>query len=586
MESTGRDGRRGPWNYYLKETGSNSYTSSSGTVSTGYSASTGSQLSWRSMEVARHFQEMEEDPVSMEMEEAGSQLSWRSMEVARQFQEMEMEEAVMDLEFVQSSKETASGEKIQEMEADRQIQEMEMNKALEFVPSLTKKATKMKQIKILDKEFFGAPSGKCSAEGGDLIVLERWFRELGVGWVLHVADGTPSGELEHDLDASRWIPALTEIVDTFRLITSRFLPSRDSAEEEELATESKEQNMAEQLQLARFTQQAMLKMLTFVDFIVAPNLTRQVFFTNSVPAHTHRHHIYDKLHNLLRVHEAMSKLTWIKIRLVSSSSAEVATILREIVDVLSAKEDKVGEAIWSALEEIRTRLLESPEDVQGSSGTQAPQGSSDIDKATRSVMVYVMFLQHNYWLLTPVVSEAASLGKYVPRFGAVQPVTSLAMEIISSLEEKLDNKLEASPDQGLRFLFLLNNSSFIVDQLHDTPYFSKSKKDLAGKAEGYMKRYIQVSWAPVLSCLINPTPSCFGKNYSPLSKFESELQKIYTTQKLWKVPDPKLRNRLRRAIINELIPRYTRFLADYYENAPQKFSPSDLQEMLQELFEG
>ena len=73
------------------------------------------------------------------------------------------------------------------------------------------------------------------------LVLERWFSKLGVGWVLNVADGTPSGELEHDLDASRWIPALTEIVDTFRLITSRFLPSRDSAEEEELATESKEQ---------------------------------------------------------------------------------------------------------------------------------------------------------------------------------------------------------------------------------------------------------------------------------------------------------------------------------------------------------
>ncbi|KAG2571692.1 hypothetical protein PVAP13_7KG116700 [Panicum virgatum] len=533
MESTGRDGRRGPWNYYLKETGSNSYTSSSGTVSTGYSASTGSQLSWRFMEVARHFQEMEmEDPVSMEMEEA-----------------------VMDLEFVQSPKETASGEKIQEMEADRQIQEMEMNKAVEFVPSLTKKATKMKQIKILAKEFFGAPSGKCSAEGGDLNVLERWFTELGVRWVLHVADGAPAGEFKHALDASRWIPALTEIVDTFRLITSRFLPSRDSAEEEELATESdEEQNMAEHLQLASFTQQAMLKMLTFVDFIVAPNLTRQVFITNSVPAHTHRHHIYNKLHNLLRVHEAMSKLAWIKIRLVSSSSAEVATILREIVDVLSAKEDMVGEAIWSALEEIRTRLLESPEDVQGSSGTQAPQGSSDIDKATRSVMVYVMFLQHNYWLLTPVVSEAASLGKYVPRFGAVQPVTSLAMETISFLEEKLANKSEASPDQGLRFLFLLNNSSFIADQLHDTPYFPKSyKEDLAGKAEDYMKRY---------------------------------MQKMYNTQKLWKVPDPKLRSRLRRAIIDEVIPGYKRYVGDDNRNVPLKFSPSNLQEMLQELFEG
>jgi hypothetical protein len=135
---------------------------------------------------------------------------------------------------------------------------------------------------------------------------------------------------------------------------------------------------------------------------------------------------------------------------------------------------------------------------------------------------------------------------------------------------------------------LLNNSSFIADQLHDTPYFPKSYKvDLAGKAEDYIKMYIQVSWAPVLSCLINPTPSCLGKNYSPLPKFESEFQKMNTTQKLWKVPDPKLRNRLRRAIIDEVIPVYTRYLlAVDYGNAPLKFSPSYLQEMLQELFEG
>jgi hypothetical protein len=187
MESTGRDGRRGPWNYYyLKETGSNSYTSSSGTVSTGYSASTGSQLSWRSMEAARHFQEME------------------------------MEEAVMDLKFVQSPEETA-------------------------------REKKMKQIKILAKEFFGGPSAaKIRAEGGDLSVLERWFRELDVGWVLHIADGTPSGEVKHALHASSWIPALSEIVDTFRL-TLRFLLVPGSTEEEEPATESdKEQNMAEQ----------------------------------------------------------------------------------------------------------------------------------------------------------------------------------------------------------------------------------------------------------------------------------------------------------------------------------------------------
>ena len=36
--------------------------------------------------------------------------------------------------------------------------------------------------------------------------------------------------------------------------------------------------MAEQLQLASFTQEAMLKILNFVDFIIAPNLTCQVVF--------------------------------------------------------------------------------------------------------------------------------------------------------------------------------------------------------------------------------------------------------------------------------------------------------------------
>jgi len=153
-------------------------------------------------------------------------------------------------------------------------------------------------------------------------------------------------------------------------------------------------------------------------------------------------------------------------------------------------------------------------------------------------MMYVMFLENYDSIMKPIVSEAASLGKYIPRVGDVPPLTSLEVEMVSCLEEKLANKSEAFPDQGLRFLFLLNNSSFIADQLHDTPYFPKSyKEDLAGKAEDYMKRYMQVSWALVLSCLINPTPNCLGKNYFPMPKFKSDFQKMYTTQiwrKYWK----------------------------------------------------
>ncbi|KAG2571690.1 hypothetical protein PVAP13_7KG116600 [Panicum virgatum] len=332
----------------------------------------------------------------------------------------------------------------------------------------------------------------------------------------------------------------------------------------------------------------MLKMLTFVDFIVTPNLSYQVFISDRllpVPVGAP----YQKLHTLIRVCAVLSEvLSKIRLAFDPSSSAQVARIQGEIISVLSAKQGKVGEAIWSAVVDISTQILKTLLDGQGSSDTQTPQGPSDIDEATKSVMIYVMFLENYHSVMEPIVSDAASLGKYVPRSGDLPPLTSLEMEMVSCLGEKLANKSEALPNQGLRFLFLLNNSSFIADQLHqNASYFPKSYKvDLAGKVEGYMERYMQVSWAPVLSCLINPTPSCFGKNYTPLPKFESEFQKMYTTQKLWKVPDPRLRNWLRRAIIDKVIPCYTRYLADGYGNTPLKFSPSNLQEMLQELFEG
>ena len=177
--------------------------------------------------------------------------------------------------------------------------------------------------------------------------------------------------------------------------------------------------MAEQLQPASFTQQAMLKMLTFVDSIVAPNRTREFFMADDgVPAPAPA----PELHNLLRVHEALSQALSILLALDSSSSAEVARIQGQIVNVLSAKEGKVGEAIWSALEELRTRIVESLDDGQGLSCTQTPQGSSDIDEATKSVMKYVMLVPGELLsIVEPIVSEASSLGKYVPRIGDVPP---------------------------------------------------------------------------------------------------------------------------------------------------------------------
>lgn len=71
----------------------------------------------------------------------------------------------------------------------------------------------------------------------------------------------------------------------------------------------------------------------------------------------------------------------------------------------------------------------------------------------------------------------------------------------------------------------------------------------------------------------------------PLPKFESEFGKIYTAQKLWKVPNPYLRKTLREAIIEKIIPGYEEYIENNHVTT-SKFTPRNLEEMLHELFEG
>ena len=336
----------------------------------------------------------------------------------------------------------------------------------------------------------------------------------------------------------------------------------------------------------------MSKMLSFVDIIVAldPNNTTTcesfVDNGNGVPP------LYNRINILLSVHNALSKALS-KVRLVfhSPPSQQVERMTGEIVSLLSAKNRKAGDAIWSTMEQIR---MESIEDGDNSStSSQDPQaGSSDIHTATRSVMGYIMFLRSRYSSMVPIVSQASRLGKYVPQSRQVPPLISLVIEMVSSVQEKLANKSESFQDQALRFLFLLNNANMIWKYLIDYPFPSHQVHVtvLAGKVESYMQSYLQLSWAPPLSCLLNPTPIFFGRkrHNSSLSKFESEFKKVYTTQKLWKVLDPELRKMLRKAIAEKIIPVYTKYIKDYkfIIITTPKFRPQMLEDMLQEIFEG
>ncbi|KAJ1260823.1 hypothetical protein BS78_10G261800 [Paspalum vaginatum] len=451
---------------------------------------------------------------------------------------------------------------------------------------------KIKYIKTLVHEFSRrapAPAAKHSSITnnvvgvGDMSVPERWLKELGVGWVLgHLADGDDgasttrsaggSGKLimlnKHEtFDVRSWIRALAEIVETIGFTTSLFPADRRVLLS--IVSEEEQDDVppgAGQLEFAEFFQETMSAVLAFVDLIAGE---QAIVLSNGVQAYE----------NLLAVHSALSwALPQIRLSSYSPPLAQVQRIQGDMVSLLSSKQAMVGAAVWSKMEEIRSRIVEPLEEdttTRGGGGDppSASGGLSGIHEVTHTVASYIRFLRANYLAAAPIVSQATILGSYVPRFRAsvLPPLESMILEIVSSLEEKLAIKSRAFSDQSLGFLFLLNNSHFIwhlqdvqpiwsvlldVTALNDMVAITKAQTEaVTRRVDGYMK--------------ISTT----------------EFHKTYTTQKLWKVPDPELRERLRRAIIEELVPAYTKYIKD--NNATtQRFSPQEIQEMLQEMFEG
>ena len=167
---------------------------------------------------------------------------------------------------------------------------------------------------------------------------------------------------------------------------------------------------------------------------------------------------------------------------------------------------------------------------------------------------------------------------------------------INYLKGLLFTKSESCSDQGLRYLFLLNNSYFVTHVVSESSgSFIPDLRylTLPPECKKYMDSYLDVSWGHVLSCIPKsrfPGPMHCWINTSSLAKFESAFHKTYQIQKLWKVPDPRLRDALRRAIIERVITGYRNYQEEHPELEKHidrgSSSPEVLEEMLGELFEG
>ncbi|KAM3391066.1 hypothetical protein ACQJBY_012614 [Aegilops geniculata] len=260
------------------------------------------------------------------------------------------------------------------------------------------------------------------------------------------------------------------------------------------------------------------------------------------------------------------------------------SIFDEICGWLESGANRLQEAISSTMEEVMILVEEDD-----SWAFEIPRGGGEIHKNTWVIMDCVMCMK-----------KAMAL---VPNSEPWEHLGNLINTTISYLKDLLLRKSEMCLDPSLRYLFLLNNSYFIVQVLSKpsvplNPEVWSTRHltlKLGSECKNHMDSYLDVSWGHVLSYITKsrfPGPTQRWIKTSPLSKFESAFRKTYQAQKFWKVPDPWLRDALRRAITERVVLGYCDYLVEHPELEKricfgrESNNSEVLKEMLGELFEG
>ncbi|KAL3825699.1 hypothetical protein ACJIZ3_021728 [Penstemon smallii] len=197
---------------------------------------------------------------------------------------------------------------------------------------------------------------------------------------------------------------------------------------------------------------------------------------------------------------------------------------------------------------------------------------------------------------------------------AEEQLGAITTRIMQALQSNLDGKSKQYKDPALTQLFLMNNIHYIVRSVRRS-----EAKDLLGDdwvqihrrvVQQHANQYKRISWSKILQCLstqgLGPGGSgSFGDGGSTtgvsratvkdrFKTFNMLFEEIHQRQSQWTVPDSELRESLRLAVAEVLLPAYRSFLRRFGPlieggKNPSKYirySPEDLERMLAEFFDG
>ncbi|GLT88721.1 hypothetical protein SLE2022_067330 [Rubroshorea leprosula] len=195
-------------------------------------------------------------------------------------------------------------------------------------------------------------------------------------------------------------------------------------------------------------------------------------------------------------------------------------------------------------------------------------------------------------------------------------LASVTMRIMQALQTNLDGKSKQYKDPALTHLFLMNNIHYMVRSVRRS-----EAKDLLGDdwvqihrriVQQHANQYKRNAWAKILQTLSVQGLTSSGGGSSVggdsgsssgasralvkdrFKTFNMQFEELHQRQSQWAVPDTELRESLRLAVAEVLLPAYRSFVKRFGNlvesgKNPQKYikhTAEDLERMLGEFFDG
>jgi len=380
-------------------------------------------------------------------------------------------------------------------------------------------------------------------------VLEAWFSELDVPWVLQSRESHGSQfQLQPQELVERWIRSLTLIVVS---IIELFLSTADVS-----------------AAVPRFGKASISVMLDFVDTL---NL--------SMP---------ENLQAMLHMYVCVSTASYYMVA-VLLFSLEAQRVFSDIGGLLKRGENKLVQAISDIISEAKVMAFGMVDD---SWDIEIVRGRGEVHRSVRMLVDCIVSMR-----------EAQASSKESAQSHNIEKLHNLIDDAMDYLKNMIEEKSELCLDPSLRYIFLLNNYNFLAQVVYE-PSISLDLEllsavhhqglELTPECKKQMDSYLEVSWGQVLSCISASKISGPLRRWisnSSLAKFHSAFHKTYKAQKFWKVPDPRLRSLLREAITKRVISAYRDYLKEHPADLEKQVSavssdPDVLEEMVGELFEG